>query len=275
MNIDLKKIPKKRRRIVQYLLDNPDQVVINGSEALSKRLSVDRSTLINACKDLGHSGFKDYRKIISERVFNLGHKAPPFIKQYKKSTPLQESIISSLAADLSAVEMTSKKIDLKLIEKAVNIIFDSNIVYISALGYNAVVGQYLENLLRTLKSGIINIEHYHGAVFDVINNISNKDLVISFSFDRVMLDCQNIFTAAKNKGAKTISITDSVHSTLVDGADVNLLINNPSRVFFSPIVATISLCNAIMHYAVEKNKPESLEKLKAYTKMAEKSDIYI
>ena len=275
MNIDLKKIPKKRRRIVQYLLDNPDQVVINGSEALSKRLSVDRSTLINACKDLGHSGFKDYRKIISERVFNLGHKTPHFIKQYKKSTPLQESIILSLAADLSAVEMTSKKIDLKLIEKAVNIIFDSNIVYISALGYNAVVGQYLENLLRTLKSGIINIEHYHGAVFDVINNISNKDLVISFSFDRVMLDCQNIFTAAKNKGAKTISITDSVHSTLVDGADVNLLINNPSRFFFSPIVATISLCNAIMHYAVEKNKPESLEKLKAYTKMAEKSDIYI
>ena len=275
MNIDLKKIPKKRRRIVQYLLDNPDQVVINGSEALSKRLSVDRSTLINACKDLGHSGFKDYRKIISERVFNLRHKTPPFIKLYKKSTPLQGSIISPLAADLSAVEMTSKKIDLKLIEKTVNIIFDSNIIYISALGYNAVVGQYLENLLRTLKSGIINIEHYHGAVFDVINNISNKDLVISFSFDRVMLDCQNIFTAAKNKGAKTISITDSIHSTLVDGADVNLLINNPSRFFFSPIVATISLCNAIMHYAVEKNKPESLEKLKAYTKMAEKSDIYI
>ena len=275
MNINLKSIPKKRRRIVQYLLDNPDQVVINSSEALSKKLLVDRSTLINACKDLGHSGFKDYRKIISERIFNLRHKTPSFIKEYKKSTPLEESIISSLAADLSAVEITSKNIDSKLIEKTVDLIFDSYIIYICALGYNRVVGQYLEILLRTVKSGIINIKHYHGSVYDVINNISNKDLVISFSFDRVMVDCQNIFTAAKIKGAKTISITDSEYSSLVDGADVNLIINNPSRYFFSPIVATISLCNAIMHCSVEKNKPESLEKLNAYTKMAEKSDVYI
>jgi len=275
MNIDLKSIPKKRRRIVQYLLDNPDQVVINGSEALSKKLSVDRSTLINACKDLGHSGFKDYRKIISERIVNLGHKTPSFINEYKKPTPLQESIISSLAADLSAVEITSKKIDLKLIGKAVDLIFDSNIVYISALGYNGVIGEYLKNLLRTIKAGIININQYHGEVNDTINNISKKDIVISFAFDRVMSDCQKIFNAAKDKGAKTISITDSTHSSINEGADIKLLVNNPSRYFFSPHVATLSICNAIMHYAVEKNKPESIDKLRAYTKMADNSNVYV
>ncbi|MDP7608763.1 MAG: hypothetical protein QF814_03460, partial [Candidatus Marinimicrobia bacterium] len=65
------------------------------------------------------------------------------------------------------------------------------------------------------------------------------------------------------------------HSSINEGADIKLLVNNPSRYFFSPHVATLSICNAIMHYAVEKNKPESLDKLRSYTKMADNSNVYV
>ena len=275
MKINLQNIPKKRRRIVQYLLDNSDQVVIHGSEALAIKLSVDRSTLINACKDIGYSGFKEYRKAIRSRLNTLEHKTVDILSEYHSATPLQESIISSVSADLSALEITAKKIDLKLIEKSVELIFKANIVYISALGYNSIIGEYLKNQLRTLKPGIITIKDYHGEVFDTISNISNEDLLISFSFDKVMSDCQKIFLAAKEKKATTISITDSIHSRITDGADINLLVNNPSHFFFSPHVAALSLCNAIMHCSVEKNKPESIDRIRAYTKMADKSNVYI
>jgi len=276
MSIDLKKIPRKRRRIVQYILDHPEQVVINGSEALSKKLSVDRSTLINACKDLGFSGFKDYRNNIKVRLKTLEHKTyPDILGDFKTSNAVEESIVSSISADLSALQITSKKVDLELIEETVDIIFNSNIVYICALGYNQVLGLYLQHLLRTIKAGIIHISHYHGEVFDAINNLTDKDVVISFSFDNVMSDSEKIFLAAKKKGAKTISFTDSVHSSISKGANVNLLVNNPSRYFFSPNVAALSLCNIIMHCAVEKNKPHSIKKLETYTKMSEKSRVFI
>ena len=88
MKIALDKIPKKRRRVVQYLLDHPDQVVINGSETLSKKLSVDRSPLINACKDLGHKGFKEYRETIKKRIINLEHNiSTNFFPVYNSSSP--------------------------------------------------------------------------------------------------------------------------------------------------------------------------------------------
>lgn len=276
MNIDLKKIPRKRRRIVQYLLDHPEQVVINGSEALSKKLLVDRSTLINACKDLGFNGFKEYRDNIRVRLKTLEHKtSPDVLADFKTSNAVEESIVSSISADLSALQITCKKVNIELIEETVDIIFNSNIVYICALGYNQALGLYLQHLLRTIKAGIINISHYHGEVFDTINNLTDKDVVISFSFDKVMSDSEKIFLVAKKKGAKTISFTDSIHSSISKGANVNLLVNNPSRYFFSPNVAALSLCNIIMHCAVEKNKPHSIKKMEAYNKMSEKSRVFI
>ena len=65
--IDLDKIPRKRRRVVQYFLDYPEQLVLKGSVTLAKDLNVDRSTLISACRDLGYKGIKEYKKATEMR----------------------------------------------------------------------------------------------------------------------------------------------------------------------------------------------------------------
>ena len=105
--------------------------------------------------------------------------------------------------------------------------------------------------------------------------MTGNDTIIGFAFDKVMADTLQLFDAANNKGAKTIAMTDSVHSELNKNANVSLLVHNPSRYFFSPNVAALTLCNAIMHCAVEKDKPVSIKKLETYQKMAQKNGVYI
>ena len=276
--MELKNIPKKRRRVVQYILDYPDQLLLKGSVALAKDLKVDRSTLISACRDLGYKGIKEYKKSIKSRLTSFNNQSfthKKLLGEIKSMDNLDDSIISSLSADLTAIEETIKNLDLQLIKNIVQYLDDSDTTFIVGLGYNKVLADYLHILLRTLKRNITPITNYHGEVYDVINNLNKNDVVIGFAFNKVMKDTQRIFKKAKEIKAKTISISDSEHSILNDHADVKIIINNPSLIFFSPNVAVLALFNAIMHCYVEKNKPLSLNKLNEYFILSNENDVYI
>ena len=276
--MELKNIPKKRRRVVQYILDYPDQLLLKGSVALAKDLKVDRSTLISACRDLGYKGIKEYKKSIKKRLTSFNNQSfthKKLLGEIKSMDNLDDSIISSLSADLTAIEETIKNLDLQLIKNIVQYLDDADTTFIVGLGYNKVLADYLHILLRTLKRNITPITNYHGEVYDAINNLNTNDVVIGFAFNKVMKDTQRIFKKAKEIKAKTISISDSEHSILNDHADVKIIINNPSLIFFSPNVAVLALFNAIMHCYVEKNKPRSINKLNEYFILSNENDVYI
>ena len=276
--MELKNIPKKRRRVVQYILDYPDQLLLKGSVALAKDLKVDRSTLISACRDLGYKGIKEYKKSIKSRLTSFNNQSfthKKLLGEIKSKDNLDDSIISSLSADLTAIEETIKNLDFQLIKNIVQYLDDADTTFIVGLGYNRVLADYLHILLRTLKRNITPITNYHGEIYDVINNLNKNDVVIGFAFNKVMKDTQRIFKKAKEIKAKTISISDSEHSILNDLADVKIIINNPSLIFFSPNVAVLALFNAIMHCYVEKNKPLSLNKLNEYFILSNENDVYI
>ena len=276
--IDLDKIPRKRRRVVQYFLDYPEQLVLKGSVTLAKDLNVDRSTLISACRDLGYKGIKEYKKAITNRLTSFNNQTfshKDLLSEKKSKDKLDDAIISSLSADLTAIEETVKNLDSKIIKEVVKILDNSDSIFIVGLGYNRILADYFYILLRTIKRNITAITNYHGEVYDAINNLTKNDLVIGFAFNKVMRDTQRIFNKAIEINAKTVSITDSEHSILNHGSDLKIKINNPSLYFFSPNVAVLAIFNAIMHCYVEKKKPNSIKTLDKYYILSNVNDVYI
>ena len=276
--VELDKIPPKRRRVVQYFLDYPEQLVIKGSVTLAKDLNVDRSTLISACRDLGYKGIKEYKKAIKNRLTSFNNQSfthKKLLGEIKSTDSLDDSIISSLSSDLTAIEETIKNLDFQLIKKIVELLDASDSVFIVGLGYNKFLADYFHILLRTVRRNITPVTNYHGEIYDAINNLTKNDVVIGFAFNKVMRDTQRIFNKAKNIKAKTISITDSEHSILNHGSDLQININNPSLYFFSPNVAVLAIFNAIMHCYVEKNKPHSINTLNEYYILSNENDVYI
>ncbi len=276
MEFDIQNIPQKRRRVVQYLLDHPDQVVISGSQQLAATLRIDRSTLINACKDLGYGGYRDLKAHLRKRLTSFKTEGGPgdLLSEFRVTDEEEESVISSISSDLSALQLTSEKLDLPAIKAISKKLISADCVYIVGLGYLAPLALYLRTLLKTIRPKIEAITHYHGDVFDVINNLSQKDMVIGFSFDRCMKETRDLFEAARQQSIPTVAITDTERSSLTNFTETALLIYNTTKFFFSPHVAAFSICNAIMHCVVEQAKPESMKKLEDYYKMAQKGRVY-
>ena len=270
-------IPKKRRRIINHILEYPEEIVISGSVELAKKLRVDRSTLLAACRDLGYNGYKDLRSKFKRRLgtLKIGGALDPLMAEFKNTGPLEESIISSMSSDISCLRLTVDKLNLSTIKDVSRKILNADLIYVVGLGYLGSLAFYLKSLLKTIRPGVIAITNYHGEVFDTINNLKKTDLVIAFAFDQCMAETVELFRAATKLSIPTISITDNSHLIINELATNTLLIHNSKQFFFTPYIPALSLCNAIMHCIVEKTHPDSMHKIEQYSKMAKKRNVYV
>jgi|TARA_B100001964_G_C14161126_1_gene566764 DNA-binding MurR/RpiR family transcriptional regulator len=271
------KLSKKQQRIINHILEYPEEIVISGSVELARKLRVDRSTLIAACRNLGYNGYKDLRKEMKRRLSTLkiGGVLDRLMAEFKDTDRLEESIISSITSDISSLQLTVDKLNLSIIKDVSTKIINASSIYIVGLGYLGSLAFYFKSLLKTVRPGVIAITNYHGEVFDTINNLEKNDLVIAFAFDRCMSETVDLFRAATNLSIPTISITDNSRLLINELATNALLIHNSKEFFFTPHVPALSLCNAIMHCVVEKTKPDSLLKIDQYSQMAKKRNVYV
>ncbi len=251
--------------------------MITGSIELAKRLRVDRSTLIMACKSLGYDGYRDFRNQLKARLssFKLLEGPTNLLSEFKKVGKIEDSIISSFTSDISALTLTAEKLDFSNMENISKQIIDADSVYIIGLGYLGPLATYFKSLLKTIRPKVLAITDYHGEVFDTINNLVKNDVIIGFAFDKCMSETFELFQEARKMSIPSIAIIDNKHSKLNKLSSSSIIIHNTTKFFFTPHVAAISICNAIMHCVVEFEKPHSITKLKKYYTMAKKHGVYL
>ena len=176
---------------------------------------------------------------------------------------------------MSALTLTAEKLSLSDIEDVSKQIIGAESVYIIGLGYLGPLATYFKALLKTVRPKVIAITGYHGEVFDTINNLAKNDIIIGFAFDKCMSETFELFQEARKMSIPSVAVIDNKHSRLNELSSSSLIIHNTTKFFFSPHVAAISICNAIMHCVVEFNKPYSVTKLEEYYKMAKKHGVYL
>jgi DNA-binding MurR/RpiR family transcriptional regulator len=169
---------------------------------------------------------------------------------------------------------TLKQISFSDIKKASNAIIRSSQTYIIALGYVGTVANYFYSIGRQHIPQMHAITEYNGMLFDYMGHFKKGDVVIAIGFDKCQNQTIKALKKAKDKGAFTISISDSKYSPLRTHSRINLLTSPASDFFLSPFVGALSLCNALLHCIVEMTKPQATSRVHAYNKLVIEENVY-
>ena len=273
-NIDLESLPKKKYQVLKHILDHPNEVVLMSTKELAERLDVDTVTIFNTCKKIGLKGFRDLKNKLKQHGIS-GHKpVDKFLNEYECSTGVDEAIKNGLQRDMNMLNGTIERISFEEVKKASEKIIQSSQTYIIALGYVGIVANYLYSIGRQHIPQMHAITEYNGMLFDYMGHFKKGDVVIAIGFDKCQNQTIKALKRAMDKGAYTISISDSEHSPLSKYSKIDLLTYPASDFFLSPIVGSLSLCNAILHCIVEMTKPHSTRKCIAYNELLSEENVY-
>ncbi|PIB38441.1 MurR/RpiR family transcriptional regulator [Maribacter sp. 4G9] len=275
--IDLSKLSKKRRLVIQYALDYPDKVVLMRMEELGDKLGVNPATIVKACKAIGLNGFYELKELLKDEVqlTRVDSVFSGMIKEVRAHSNPQKVAQDAILGDIMMLQKTYDTINFEVIEKIANAIIASKQTYIIGLGHIGLVANYMERICRSAVPQIHASTEYHGELFLNMAHFSKGDVVLAICLDK----CQNqtikaLKLAKMEKKSTTISIVDSDLSPLIEYSDYHITINSSNSFYFGSMVGAYCIVNAIFYSIANILKPETVSRFKFFRTMSEKDNVY-
>ena len=245
IQVKFPRLSKGQKLIAEYILKNYDKAAFMTAAKLGISVGVSESTVVRFANELGFSGYPKLQKALQELIKN-------------KLTTVQRLELSNdfashgaalkgvLKADMENIRATLEKINPYTFEDVLNSIFEAKNIYIIGLRSSTALAEFLGFYLNIILQNVRIVSYGISDIFEQMINIGEGDLVIGIGFPRYATKKIDVLDFSKARGAKEVSITDSLLSPLAAKADSTLIAQSNMASFVDSLVAPLSVINALI-----------------------------
>jgi len=263
-----------QRKLMQYILSHDDESIFLNVEDLAKKVDVSEATVVRLSKALGFKGFPEFQRELRLLFKNKLTTTSRLQKTVKKVTSVGDVLVKVLQTDIHNIEETLKQIPAMEFKKFVKAIDSAQRIIIVGLRSAYSLAIFLGIALEFLQKNVWVIQPGIGDMWDRLLGLEKGDLVIGISFPRYTKQTVEVLRFAKERGNKTMAITDSLISPLAQYADHVLTARYQMDSFVESFTAPLSLINAIVTALGVCSKKSTMKSLKGLEDVWERQQIY-
>jgi DNA-binding MurR/RpiR family transcriptional regulator len=242
-------LPKRLAQVAVYALDNPDDIAFGTAASVAQAADVQPSTLVRFAQAFGYQGFSELQEVFRSR---LRERVPSYderlarMRQHGIATSKSSLVLDGFleAAQRSVAELR-EKIKPEALERAVEVLAAADTIYLIGLRRSFPITSYLSYAMGKLAVRNILIDAVAGMGAEQVSFIAPRDAVLAVSFTPYASETVTLTNAAKARGARIVSITDSVFSPIATPAEVMLEIVEANFEGFRSMTATMALAMSL------------------------------
>ena len=252
---------KSEKRIADYVLGQPDQVIRHSIAKLSKECNVSEASVIRFCKAIGCEGFQDFK-------IQLAMCLIPASKQIHEdvsfSDPTSEMIHKVMNSDVQAIIDTMQYLDPKKIDEAISIISKTKRLELYGVGGSGCVAMDGQHKFFKLGFSCVAYIDPHMQAMSA-STLKKGDVVIGISHTGFSKDTIDSLRIAQEAEATTICITGGIESPILKYTDIPLIVIAREQVFkpepMSSRIAQLSIIDALSIGVAMRKKDRILSNL--------------
>ena len=216
-------LTRSGKKLADYIFANKTNVQYMSITSLAENSNVSEATITRFCKELGMSGYNDFKLSLAKANGALTMK----ISSEEFETTTDDTDFKTICKKLFVVNVTALKETLHLLDEssalqAIQMLSTANRVYCFGQGGSNLMAKEAWARFSTATSKFIHIEDSHMQA--VASSLCNSlDVILFFSYSGSTKDMKDILIPAKKAGAKIILITHFSKSPASEYADVILL----------------------------------------------------
>lgn len=251
---------KVERKIAEYILENPENVIKITTRELSKKLNIAESSIVRFSKGLGFNGFTELKVNVAKYLVKEEKRIIDVIDKNDTYDIIAEKIFNH---SINILKDTKDFLDKDRLNETINAISSSSDIVVFGSGSSYSIAFDLCFKLNRLG---INARISPDAHMSYIttSNLGKNSLFIGISHSGRTKNMVDTMKIAKTKGAKIINISSIEKSNAADLADINLLIasteTGPLNESLSSQLAMEALVNIIYISLMFVNDKEYMKK---------------
>lgn len=244
LNLNGKPLSKSHRRIAAYIGQHYEKAVFLTASALAEAAGVSESTVIRFAMNMGYPGYPELR----EALGGLVRQRLTSEQRFEIAAGIDQSDLPAtvLRNDERNIRRTMENLSRADFDAAVESLLAARRVYVLGLRSAAPLAQFLYLYLHQILDDVVLVQNAVGDVFEEIARIGEGDMLVGISYPRYSTRTLESLRFAREKGARTLALTDSELSPLREAADLCLCAATDMASFVDSLAAPMSLVNALV-----------------------------
>ena len=207
INSEQYELSKTEKIIHNFVLENPEQIIYDSINSISRKLNIGEASLVRYFKKLGYTSFNHFKMELYKAIESL---------RISYDKPLVENVTNNL---IDVINKTKEIINQEDIDKATDIILNSKQVFVAGMGisHTSALDMFSKLLRIGVNASVLSDSHFSYMYTAVLNN---ECCVILYSFSGETQEMIKLAHNCKEKNMKVIVISNYKTSSLYDLADV-------------------------------------------------------
>ena len=251
----------QEQQIADKIIRNLSRAAFFVGPQLAKECGVSASAITRFAQKLGYSGFPELKLQLEElfrQTITPYEMFNEFLSDSRKGSVCQESI----AQDLQNIMNMPSALDENILERVITAIETGNTIYLTAIAASDVAVQLLSFYFSVvLGKSHTTLTGYGVSTRVQFTDIGPDDVLIAISYQRIFREIRDAVLFAKDKGACTIAITDSVANALATVCDFVLIAPVTGATFGYSHAAPVAMVNIIVNSLASRNPELCLKNL--------------
>lgn len=249
------RMSRNQRVIADYILHHPEDCAFLTARELGRRVGVSESTVVRFAAAVGFPGYPEMQRALQETLKQRLSTVERMQAGREAVRQLSDTLQAVWRNDVTNINRTFQNLSKEDFDRAVTMLAEARRTYVIGLRTSACVALLLTTALHYLGKDAVRVDLGIGDFWEKLDMAGPEDVVVGITFPRYARGTAEAFRLAARRGARTILITDSVVSPLVDEARIVLTARSESPSFADSLVAPLSLINALIT-AVALAQPE-------------------
>ncbi|HWU80417.1 MAG TPA: MurR/RpiR family transcriptional regulator [Caulobacter sp.] len=261
-------LSKRLQQIARYVLDEPNELALETLAVIAERSGVQPSAIVRFAKSFGYPGASQMQRLFRDGLLSghaglgYGERVRHFNEAVARKPEGGADVLSEFVEGntlaLQNLGQTVSEADMK---DAVSLIDRAETVYVVGFRRSFPVASYLAYSLQQVNKRTLFIDGVAGLTKQQVQTIGPRDLLIAVSYHPYAEETVQAVEMATQRGAKILSISDSLVSPIAKPAELVLHVRESEVRTFRSLAASICLAQAlVISFAFEASKEKKRPK---------------
>ena len=270
-------LPPQLQATARFIIDNPREVGVQTMRSLASEIDVHPNSFTRLARTLGFDGYEAMRERFRDFVRAGTGSSTDRAKwlQTMAKTGGSTKVLGSLAqACLENTEQMFRQQSVEDMDEAVEIMINARSVHIVGVGLAYSLAYNFWYLARIAFDHFILVPNQGTLLSDDLLHINNQDCLVAMTFQPYRNETLNAINIAKDQGAKTIAITDSIAATAYREADLGLISPTHTPQFFQSNSAVSALIDSLSALLVVKGGHKATQAIERFNTSRWDANVY-
>jgi DNA-binding MurR/RpiR family transcriptional regulator len=216
-------LTKSEQKVADVILGENEKIIYSTITDFSEICDVSDATVLRFCRSIGYKGYQSFKLDLAIEIANMKNDVK--YEEHSEITlddTLEEISRKTINSNIFAINETMSLLDLKALDKAVDLIVHSKKIIFSGAGLSQITAQDAVYKLMAIGVDVSAYADNHVQLMQA-SLLSSSDVAIGISFSGSTMDTFEVLKTAKKAGARIISITHHAKSPITKISDIVLI----------------------------------------------------